>query len=646
MRFRLETLRLAFAHSEELIAFDDFTYFFGQMGAGKSSIARLVDYCLGADLDFTPALQSEFSAAELTFVVNDTPISVYRERGSGQVRARWARGGDRFDAVLPARNAGGVVVPGTKIEVLSDLVFQVAGIDPPRVLRSKASEDPESTRLTLRNLLWYCYLDQESMDSSFFHLERDANPFKRNQSKDALRFIVGIHQQKVAELEAGLEDARTERLRHEQGARALEEVLKSAGISSESELREQIGLREKEITALGRQITALREGAAPPDRHAIDRLREQGRALVGELEAAENALSSLDRVVPDEVRQRNELKMLTVKADRTVAASNVLAGFHFAECPLCAQSLPERPNAHCRVCGQSVSRVASRTVVADVDLKSRLAELDETIERRQSQRAALARRRVELADKKRIVDNELSTAISQYDSKLVAETLALEQRRSALQEQIVSLARLSELPRAVTEQLKRRDAAIATELGIKRDLKTARDAAERDAGNLRRLEELFLDCVVRAGIPGFMPDDDVHIDSRSFMPIVTPNGDPDIVVSSFENLGSGGKKTLFKCCFAIAVHRLAREIEAPLPSLLIIDSPMKNISERENRTQFEGFHSLLYSLAMDDLRGTQFVLIDKEYAPPSDDIAFGFTARHMTPSDEALPPLISYYRGH
>jgi len=111
-------------------------------------------------------------------------------------------------------------------------------------------------------------------------------------------------------------------------------------------------------------------------------------------------------------------------------------------------------------------------------------------------------------------------------------------------------------------------------------------------------------------------------------------------------MSSGGKKSLFKCCFAIAVHRLALEKGATLPDLLIIDSPMKNISERENRTQFESFHTMLYDLKSTELASTQLILIDKEYCPPPADSDLDVLSRHMTPENEEFPPLIPYYRGH
>lgn len=177
------------------------------------------------------------------------------------------------------------------------------------------------------------------------------------------------------------------------------------------------------------------------------------------------------------------------------------------------------------------------------------------------------------------------------------------------------------------------------------ELKAAREAAEGDQTNLDGLKGLFLDCLVRAGVPGITPEDRVEIPMPSFFPEVFGPRPEDVAVTTFGTLSSGGKKTLFKCCFAIAVHRLAVQLGAPLPELLIIDSPMKNISERENRDQFEGFYRLLYELKEDELQRTQFVLVDKEFSAPGEGYKFTLIERHMRPGDKENPPLITYYEG-
>jgi len=73
---------------------------------------------------------------------------------------------------------------------------------------------------------------------------------------------------------------------------------------------------------------------------------------------------------------------------------------------------------------------------------------------------------------------------------------------------------------------------------------------------------------------------------------------------------------------------------------------MKNISERENKEQFEVFHTLVYELASSELRGTQIILIDKEYCPIPRELGLSSVTRHMKPDSEEHPPLIPYYRGH
>ena len=77
----------------------------------------------------------------------------------------------------------------------------------------------------------------------------------------------------------------------------------------------------------------------------------------------------------------------------------------------------------------------------------------------------------------------------------------------------------------------------------------------------------------------------------------------------------------------------------------MIDSPMKNISERENRDAFKSFYEMIYELKSDELADTQLVLIDKEFSGPRNESDFSVFERHMRPNDPDNPPLIPYYVG-
>jgi len=324
---------------------------------------------------------------------------------------------------------------------------------------------------------------------------------------------------------------------------------------------------------------------------------------------------------------------------------------NFHACPRCAQSLPQREIGHCPVCGQLEVVIELGGVNADAiteDVLARQRELDELIGRHRVQQKVLRSRLTSYREEKAEIDAELNSALDRYDSEYLSSALELERRKATLHQRIAEYERLARLPRLVDEQLRRADILTADEEGLKRELTEARNEAEKDTKNLQLLERLFLDCLVRAKVPGFAQEDKVKIISPLFLPEVSSAESGDMIVNSFANLGSGGKKTLYKACFAIAIHRLAVSTGALLPTILIIDTSMKNISERENRIQFEGFHALLYELAEGELSQTQFILIDKEYLPGPESLTKDMYIRHMAPNNTFAQtskdaPLIPYF---
>jgi hypothetical protein len=156
MKIKLVELIVEFSSSQEHINFGDFSYFWGKMGAGKSTIVRLVDYCMGGDIVMTPALQSEFLAATLNLTINESDLTLTRANGSNSIQASWTLGDDASSVTIPARAAAGVVLPETAVEVVSDLFFHLAGRFPPKIRRSRSNDESELERLSIRDLFWYC----------------------------------------------------------------------------------------------------------------------------------------------------------------------------------------------------------------------------------------------------------------------------------------------------------------------------------------------------------------------------------------------------------------------------------------------------------------------------------------------------------
>ena len=326
MNIQLTDIVITFKKAHEQIDFKDFNYFYGQMGAGKSTIVRLIDFCLGGNLgktEMTPALQAEFVSASLSLKVAESPLVLERNAHSTKVRARWSAAEQQFEVLIPVRTAAGEVLPGTGVEVLSDLIYYLAGKKPPKVRRSKIKDDSELERLSLRDLLWYCYLDQDSMDSSFFHLDGDANQWKRLKSRDVLRFIVGFHQEHVAELEVQLELVRAERQKCKAGATAISNALSSAEIATDVELADVRRELESDIQKTEVEIANARNRTQTLHPHAMGTLQDKARRLAHQIDELENASGDIRDTIAKDKAHKNELLAL---ATRTAPRVRYLSG--------------------------------------------------------------------------------------------------------------------------------------------------------------------------------------------------------------------------------------------------------------------------------------------------------------------------------
>lgn len=70
MNIHIRNLAIRTRRTTEQINFSEVvTFLHGPVSTGKSTVTRLIDYCLGGDLERTPAIQREFISAELSLVI-------------------------------------------------------------------------------------------------------------------------------------------------------------------------------------------------------------------------------------------------------------------------------------------------------------------------------------------------------------------------------------------------------------------------------------------------------------------------------------------------------------------------------------------------------------------------------------------------
>lgn len=646
MKIVLNFLQLHFRKSVEIIEFERVNFFWGKIGAGKSSIARLVDYCLGADINLTPALQLEFVQAVLSLEVEGRRLTIYREREASHVVAAWRERDQTLEVIIPARKADGVVVPGSSIEVLSDLIFHLAELPAPKVRKGRRTADPSMVRLSLRDLIRFCYIDQDEIDSDFFRLDLEGDWARRAKSVDAMRFILGYHQDQVAVLEAELQTLHEQKMAARAAAEALTRVLEESGFSNPLDIDTRIETLSAQRDWVRQVGAAARQERGNGSEHAVDTLRQKARALSLDLQGLEDMLQAVRQRGEDTERHLNEIRMLAVRFSRTKSARTLLAAVDFTECPRCTQGFPTRAANLCPVCGQPEHHQPHDHMsneVVEADLKSRVGELQETLQGLRQQAMRIARQLERARVEKALIDQSLDQRLKDYDSAFMSQALEFERQATALEQQVRSLVSYRKLPERLADLLSTADSLHGQESKLRARLLREREKAFKDRTNLENLEKLFLDCLVRSSFPGINETFKVSIDPKSFVPEVFPTDAADFAVTSFANMGSGGMKTIFKACYALALHRLAAKTGAALPSILAMDSAMKNVSERENREVFQSFYTLVYELAAGELKDTQFILIDKEMFPVPEGSEVTVSSRHMAPGSSENPPLVPYY---
>jgi DNA-directed RNA polymerase subunit M/transcription elongation factor TFIIS len=504
-------------------------------------------------------------------------------------------------------------------------------------------------RLGFRDILWYCYLDQNKLDNSFFRLD---DPVRQTKSRYAIRYVLGYYTERLETLQGQLVKAASDRMGKIGAVSQMRELLQEVGYSSEKDIQPDIEEVERQLKgATGHQ--AELENTFHVDTHFADVLRERLRVLSSVLGQEEQTLADIHQRLAEFQALKSELITARQKLSRSQAASTVLSGVSFESCPQCGTHLPTEDSArdesvlNCNLCGQLPPKAnedrATHLQVAKRDLGNRLQEIEETIARSQRSVRKQEQRVSTVRHQKTELDLQLQNELRLYDSAFLAQAREVDRRRATLVERLNGLQRFRKIPETITRLEQEANQLVAEQDRLRRAIQEEQASLVSADSLVKELEEKYLEVLLTVGVPGVGHDDLVRMNRKSWIPDILEGGQED-QGWNFLSAGSNGKKTLLNVCYALAVHQVAASHARPLPSLLIIDHPTKCISPDVNRTVIEALYRYIYDLLQGSLKDTQVILIDNDFFAPEGQEVQLFQ-RYMTPSDDGHPPLISYYRG-
>lgn len=620
------------------------TFIYGPVGTGKSTVARLIDYCLGGALERTPAVQEEFVAATLSVDLGEHSCLLERAATDTQtVRVSWDKSDSAVESVNAPIPAGDIrLVDDVDVYNLSDLLFFLCGVTPIKVRQRFRDPDSPLIRLSFRDVWWYCYLDQTELDSSFFRLEQ---PFRGRKSQDVMRFFTGLYSERLNQLETEIFRTVDEQKGKREAVLQIREFMARFGLPSGMDLGEQIRRNEQKLERAEERRTEL-EKRREVDLHPTDRLREELRELGKEIDRVGTAVEASEEAIAEQRALRAELITAKIKSERADHARKVLEGVDYTRCPKCGTETTARivDARQCTLCLSSLESSAqdlsTEGEAVRRDLNERVDQIEDSIGRRERAMRRSRRELEVLRRKKRQQDERLQRDVKRYDSAFVDSIRELEREGATLVERRRFLEKLEEMRKAV--------GALVNEAGAlqgkidnlrseSRDERLRLREADRKVASIARH---FKSIMRKVGFPGVAEGDRVVVDARSWRPTIQH----DEQEWSFWDAGSGGKKTLFNVCYALAIHAAGIEDEMPVPNILVIDSPTKNISEDEDPELVDAVYREIYRFAaMEGNKRTQFLLIDSGLVLPREDTPH-FRRRHMAGRPDA-PSLFSEYDG-
>lgn len=645
MKIQLRHLVLRAKRTTVQINFSEVvTFLHGPVSTGKSTVARLVDYCLGGELERTPAIQSEFVAAELSLILGDFDCTLERASEDTQyIRVTWSGNDEEMGSVnAPLSAQESSLVDGAAVHNFSDLIFHLCGIQPIKVRQRTRDPDSPLIRLSIRDIWTFCYLDQLHLDSSFFHLE---DPFRGRKTQDAMRFFTGLHSERLNQLDIDLTRTLDLQRSKREAVQQIRAFMQQFQLGSELDLAGQLQTAEQQLQVAEQRKTEL-EGTRSVQTHPSDELRGTLRQLSTEIEDIRKAIGESEASVGEQQALRAELITAKTKAERADQAGLVLDDVRYQRCPECGTDISNRADneVHCRLCGSDYGanevREPLELEALRRDLNERIDQIADSISRRERELSRMSRQLRQAELRKLLLDRRLQEELARYDSAFVESIRGAEREIATLVERITSLQRLQLMPQAIND-LEHEAGALQGNIDrLRTSLNEERARLQSADANIAAIAAEFKRVMIDVSFPGVSEEDEVVIDPRNWKPVVI-HGEQEW---TFWDAGSGGKKTLFNVCYALAIHAVALERDLPVPRLLIIDSPTKNISDDENPELVRSLYNQIYQLA--EARNghrLQFFLIDSDLVEPDHELP-GFSERRMAGEPDA-PSLIPYYVG-
>lgn len=550
---------------------------YGPSNTGKTLILDCVDFMLGGDARrlYKPALR--IMAVTMYLDVDGTEVSMYRELDEAK----------RNDIIVVSKAPGidtGTYTVGAKTkekDTISSLWLKLMGINQ-EVKIIKQIEDALEQTLTVRTFYHFFVINENRISGENSILKSGGQTFTKNIPVPTITSLIYLAKELTYISPAETQKTPSKIIKVK---RATARDIVDGSVNAIRE-REANGLQDDdtrsaaeiqiEINEILEQISAAEDSL----KQTTDRDQKVTKRLIEISSAIAESTILKNRYDALRTQYEPDMRRLTFIAEADLHKGGIPKLDH---CPFCNGELPKEKTQSCL---DAAIAEADKIELRIKDLQYADEALTNELSRLQSQREALLREQQQV---QAAIRGELRPQVEELRDKLVVFTAALER------------AKTKEMIRYFTEVLNDQLLRINDEDEFSTDFDVRGKIREILKEPLERLLTEILEKCNYDNYVGSRFDEDVC----------------DVVVNGSEKLSQGqGFRAFLNTVMALAVQEMLNEFDLHMPHLLVMDSPILSLKEREEDVGTEvtsdSMRGGLFQYMIDHEKNRQTIILENE----------------------------------
>ncbi len=543
---------------------------YGDSDTGKSSILNLINYCLGSNkVDFYDEIEITGKYCLLEVALRGIVYTIRRDifKPNNEVEV-FKCSYDKIDEFFPqyfSPNYSKTSEDG----YFSDFLLSSMNIPIIKLKEAPTKHDSKMVRLSFRDVFKYNFLDQDKIGSKKIFGD---NPVLLVKLKETFKLMYNVLDTQILELESIITEKNNLKKELENKNKSVSSFLKETEIESLKDLTLKLESIDGELIILNDDLKVINKEIIK-DSEDLNYLRKEIQQKESEISEISQDLNVNQQEIRQNIALRNEYSNDIRKVIATLEVIDKLP------------RIEDRP-ADCPVCEQSMSLSKLKEHFANSDATSIRGELN-----------GLRRRKKEIAK----IYDVLKESIENKEHQIKTRTKELEELRYLLDKQSIDI---------VSPFINRRDALSHRAGNLESDRKNLKhfykiriqqsinDDEIKDLDgkiiehnetlktlkeNAPKLDDVFKDLGIKlkdfVNFVGVKNAQNVTISPKTYL--------PNIRNREYEQITSGGVRTITSVGYFISLMLYASENSVNYPSFLMTDTIAKYIGKTKDKDLVE-----------------------------------------------------------